>query len=136
MMRQIMLLILLIATSHAALAKQDNQQNGPIDDWKGNVDVTFAGWTEHLKSTGRNQDNYIVGFRYKQFEAFTLLNSFNTRSYIVSYHPQIDWKSWAKVGLRLGGNQWIYERTESHSSRRYYPRICANVNTTLQTPRL
>ncbi len=103
MIRQVMLLILLIATSHAALAKQDNQQNEPIDDWKGNVDVTFAGWTEHLTSTGRNQDNYIVGFRYKQFEAFTLLNSFDTRSYIVSYHPQIDWKPWAKVGLRLGG---------------------------------
>ncbi|PMH42972.1 hypothetical protein BCU70_01500 [Vibrio sp. 10N.286.49.C2] len=44
-----------------------------------------------------------MGFRYKQFEAFTLVNSFEHRSYILSYHPQYDWTSWARVGVRLGG---------------------------------
>ncbi|MGF1777049.1 hypothetical protein [Vibrio nomapromontoriensis] len=82
------------------VSSESAQDSDPL---KGNFDLTYAGWTEHLTSTGRNQDNYIVGFRYKQFEAFTLINSFDNRSYIVSYHPQYDWKSWARVGLRLGG---------------------------------
>ena len=91
-------------TSEAVPTKTVSSENAQDSDpLKGNFDLTYAGWTEHLTSTGRNQDNYIVGFRYKQFEAFTLINSFDNRSYIVSYHPQYDWKSWARVGLRLGG---------------------------------
>ncbi|WP_216610786.1 hypothetical protein [Vibrio mediterranei] len=105
MVRCIVLLIVLIATSFTvfAIEKSVKEENHKADEWKGDVDVTFAGWTEHLTSTGRNQDNYIVGVRYKRWEAFTLLNSFDTRSYILSYHPQFDWTSWAKVGIRLGG---------------------------------
>ncbi|SEF82624.1 hypothetical protein [Vibrio hangzhouensis] len=95
-----MLFGLSVVFSGFAMADEENTES---DSWKGNVDVTFAGWTEHLTSTGRNQDNYIVGFRYRQFEAFTLINSFDSRSYILAFHPQYEWKSWAKVGLRLGG---------------------------------
>ncbi len=79
---------------------QDSKDRHPLE---GNFDITFAGWSEHLTSTGRNQDNYIFGFRYKNFEAFTLHNSFETRSYILAYHAQMDWKSWVKVGIRVGG---------------------------------
>jgi hypothetical protein len=79
---------------------QSSKEKHPLE---GNFDITFAGWSEHLTSTGRNQDNYIFGLRYKNLEAFTLQNSFETRSYILAYHAQLDWKSWVKVGVRVGG---------------------------------
>ncbi|MCJ2376120.1 hypothetical protein LNL84_04660 [Vibrio sp. ZSDZ34] len=81
-------------------AQQVQTKKHPLE---GNFDITFAGWSEHLTSTGRNQDNYIFGLRYKNLEAFTLHNSFETRSYILAYHAQLDWKSWVKVGVRVGG---------------------------------
>ncbi len=73
MVRRIVLLIVLIATSFTvfAIEKSVKEENHKADEWKGDVDVTFAGWTEHLTSTGRNQDNYIVGVRYKRWEAFS-----------------------------------------------------------------
>jgi hypothetical protein len=52
-------------------------------------DVTFAGWTHHLTSKGRNQDNYINGFRYKQFDAFTLIITLRTLLSVIAYVPFI-----------------------------------------------
>lgn len=47
-----------------------------------------AGWMEYLTSTSRNQDNMITALRYKQVEAFTLVNSFEHQAYGAGWYPQ------------------------------------------------
>lgn len=37
------------------------------------VTITYAGWTYHLSSRNRNQDNYIWGIKYKGYEVSTMI---------------------------------------------------------------
>ncbi len=67
------------------------------------IAITYAGSAYHLGSRNRNEDNNIWGVRYKQLEAFTLVNSFEHRSYILAYHKKWEWTKWADIGLRVGG---------------------------------
>jgi len=67
------------------------------------ITITYAGWTYHLSSRNRNQDNYIWGVKYKGNEVSTMLNSFDNRSYVFSYHKQWHYNDWIDVGYRLGG---------------------------------
>ncbi|WP_252733829.1 hypothetical protein [Pseudoalteromonas sp. C2R02] len=67
------------------------------------VTITYAGWTYHLSSRNRNQDNYIWGIKYKGYEVSTMINSFDNRSYVLSYHKQWHYNDWIDVGYRLGG---------------------------------
>ncbi|MGR5095993.1 hypothetical protein ACPV5O_18400 [Vibrio maritimus] len=66
-------------------------------------DITISGWTEHLTSNGRNQDNNIIGFRFKKLELFTLINSFDKRAYGVGYYPQWTYNDHINYGVRIGG---------------------------------
>lgn len=88
------LALIAILLSGSAIASQKE-----VNDF----DVTFTGWTHHLTSTDRNQDNYINGFRYKQFDAFTLINSFENRSYGISWYPQWVFNDYINYGVRIGG---------------------------------
>jgi len=56
----------------ASAAKPETNGSSQISDYS----ITYAGWTYHLGSRNRNQDNYIWGVRYKEFEASTMINSF------------------------------------------------------------
>ncbi|MGX9517265.1 hypothetical protein ACWX0P_00190 [Vibrio mediterranei] len=88
------LVLFMLVMSPAALA---------VGDKMNSVDVTFAGWTEHLTSSDRNQDNTITGLRYKQVEAFTLVNSFEHRAYGADWYPQWRFNQYMNYGVRIGG---------------------------------
>lgn len=66
------------------------------------IAITFAGWTHHLGSNSRNQDNYIYGVRYHRYEVSTMINSFDNRSYIVSYHKKWAVNDFIDIGTRAG----------------------------------
>ncbi|WP_394151176.1 hypothetical protein [Vibrio maritimus] len=78
----------------------------PIVSFAKNVndfDLTFSGWSHHIQNKGLNQDNQIVGFRYKQLEAFTLINSFEHRAYGVGWYPQWAINDYINMGIQMGG---------------------------------
>lgn len=66
-------------------------------------DLTVSGWSYHLQVEGLNQDNEIVGFRYKQFEAFTLVNSYEHRAYGAGWYPQLAINDYINLGVQMGG---------------------------------
>ncbi|MDK9737448.1 hypothetical protein KI655_09060 [Vibrio sp. D404a] len=80
---------------------KDFTDNSYYDD-KG-INLTYYGRTLHLGSRNRYEDNNIIGIGYKGFELGTMINSFENRSYMFSYHKKWPLNDWADLGFRLGG---------------------------------
>ncbi|MFA0442507.1 hypothetical protein BCU66_003575 [Vibrio sp. 10N.286.49.B1] len=51
-------------------------------------DLTISRWRYHLQVEELNQDKEILGFRYKQCAAFTLVSSYEYRAYGTGWYTQ------------------------------------------------
>jgi len=67
--------ILLFFTPFSAVALFDMKETFDLNTEieTDDVTITYAGWTYHLSSRNRNQDNYIWGVKYKGYEVSTML---------------------------------------------------------------
>lgn len=74
-----------------------------IDEILDDTTVTYSGWTYHLGSRNRNEENKIRGIGYKDWEVSTMVNSFNNRSFIGSYHWKWIYNDHVDLGFRIGG---------------------------------
>jgi hypothetical protein len=89
----------LLVLSASSVAGSVTQEFSEIDGFA----FTYSGRTLHLGRRDRNENNDILGIRYKELEVSTMINSFDKRSYIFAYHKKFKLNDWADAGFRVGG---------------------------------